>query len=155
MNMNRLHRLLPAVVAIFALLVLGDAAVASAKANHHDAKQLLGDNLKHDGHHDIDHKGKYTTSVEVSHGKIAAVPFKHSEKGNIPVKKYKTHKKMAQAARGHIVYASFVLAQMEDMGTVYIGYSYVDDDGNEEIYWFPAEMIVDGDTGAVEYVPTS
>jgi hypothetical protein len=41
------------------------------------------------------------------------------------------------------------------MGTVYIGYSYVDDDGNEEIYWFPAEEIVDGDTGAVEYVPLS
>jgi hypothetical protein len=47
------------------------------------------------------------------------------------------------------------LPQETDMGTVYIGYSYIDDDGNEEIYWFPAEEIVDGDTGAVEYVPPS
>ena len=52
-------------VAIFGLLVRGDAAVASAKANHHDAKKLLGDNLKHDGHYNIDPRGKYTTSVEV------------------------------------------------------------------------------------------
>jgi hypothetical protein len=25
--------------------------------------------------------------------------------------------------------------------------------GNEEIYWYPYDMILDGDTGAVEYVP--
>ena len=62
---------------------------------------------------------------------------------------------MAQDVRGHVVYASFVPAQMEDMGTVYIGYAYIDDDGNEEIYWFPYDMIVDGDTGAVEYVAES
>jgi hypothetical protein len=35
------------------------------------------------------------------------------------------------------------------------GYSYIDDDGNEEIYWFPEELILDGDTSAVEYVPES
>lgn len=150
-----MQRLLPTLVAIFGLLVLGEAAVAAAKANHHDAKQLVGDNIKHDGHHDIDHQGKFTTSVEVRHAKIHAVSVKHSERGNIPVKKYKTHKKMVQAARGHLIYAALVSAQMEDMGTVEIGYSYIDDDGNEEIYWFPAEMIEDPDTGAVEYVPTS
>jgi hypothetical protein len=111
--------------------------------------------MKHDGHHDIDHKGKYTSSVDVKNGKIAAFHVKHSEKGEIAVKKYKTHKKMAQAAERGLVYASFVLAQMEDMGTVYIGYSYIDDDGNEQIYWFPYDMIVDGDTGAVEYVAES
>jgi hypothetical protein len=62
---------------------------------------------------------------------------------------------MAQATASQLIYASFVLTQDMDMGTVYIGYSYVDDDGNEEIYWFPAEEILDGDTGAVEYVPLS
>jgi hypothetical protein len=44
---------------------------------------------------------------------------------------------------------------MQDLGEEYIGYSYVDDYGNEEIYWFPVEVIYDGDTGAVEYVPLS
>jgi hypothetical protein len=62
---------------------------------------------------------------------------------------------MVQATGSHLTYASFALPQDMDMGTVYIGYSYIDDDGNEEIYWFPAEEIVDGDTGAVEYIPLS
>jgi uncharacterized protein with FMN-binding domain len=154
MNMNRIPRLLTSTAVIFALFVLGGSALASPPAkhhNHHDGKQMLGDNLKHDGPHDIDHKGKYTATADVRNGKISGVRVKNSDKGNIPVKKYKTHKKMAQAARAHIVYAS-LSAQMEDMGTVYIGYAYVDDFGNEEIYWFPYDMIVDGDTGAVEYV---
>jgi hypothetical protein len=93
--------------------------------------------------------------VEVKHGKIAEVHVKHVEKGEIPVKKYKTHKKLAQAAHGQIVYASWAFAQDQDLGTVYIGYSYIDDNGNEEIYWFPEEEILDGETGAVEYVPLS
>lgn len=72
------------VVAICSLLVLGDAASAAAKENHHDGERLLGDKLETDGHHDIDHKGKYTTSVEVKQGKIAEVHVKHSENGEIP-----------------------------------------------------------------------
>jgi hypothetical protein len=28
-----------------------------------------------------------------------------------------------------------------------------DDYGDEQIYWYPYDMILDGDTGAVEYVP--
>jgi hypothetical protein len=155
MNMKPIYRLFPAIVAIFGMLLVSNAAFAARKAEHHDAKKLLGDNLKHDGHHDFDHHGKFTTSVEVSHGKIAAFHVKHSERGDIPVKNYKTHKKMVEAAHAHLVYASLVLTQDMDMGTVYIGYSYIDDDGNEEIYWVPEEMVIDGDTGAVEYVPTS
>jgi len=155
-NMNRIQRLLPAIVAIVGLLVLGGAAVAAVKAqHHHDAKQLVGAKLKTDGHHDIEKRGHYTASVESKGGKIAAFHVVHDTKGAIPVKKYKTNKKVVQATGSHVTYASFALPQATDMGTVYIGYSYIDDDGNEEIYWFPAEMIVDGDTGAVEYVPLS
>jgi hypothetical protein len=156
-NMDRLSRYFLAAAATFGLSIMSTAALAvPVKAqHHHDGKQLVSDKLKKDGHHDIDHKGKYTASVEVKGGKIAAFQVKHSEKGNIPVKKYKTHRKMAQAAVAHLMYASFQLAQMQDMGMEYIGYSYVDDDGNEEIYWYPVEVIFDGDTGAVEYVPLS
>lgn len=153
MNFNRLQSLLTALVVIFSLFTFADAALAAAKAHHHhDGKQLVAAKLKTDGHHDIDKKGHYTTSVETKGGKIAALHVRHDTKGDIAVKKYKTHKKMAQAAGGHLVYASF---QDQDMGTVYIGYSYIDDDGNEETYWFPYDMIVDGDTGAVEYVAES
>jgi hypothetical protein len=153
MNMNRIQRLIPAVLAIFSLLVVAEIVVAKGKANHHDAKQLLADKGKTEGHHVIHTKGKYTASVETKHGKISAFNVKHSEKGDIPIKKYKTEHKMAQAAVGHVVHASFASAQAEDMGTVYIGYAYTNDDGDQEIYWFPAEMIEDGTTGAVEYVP--
>ena len=50
-------------------------------------------------------------------------------------------------------YVGYQLAQAQSLGAVYIGYAYVDDYGYEEIYWFPYEMIYDGDTGALEYVP--
>jgi len=150
LNKNRAPVLFTAMAVIFALFALGAAAVASPKAkhhNHHDGKQMVGEKLKTNGRHEIDRKGKYATAVEVRDGKIAGVHVKHDTKGEIAVTKYKTHKKMAQAVGAHLVYA-----QYQDMGTVYIGYSYIDDDGEEEIYWFPYDMIVDGDTGAVEYV---
>jgi hypothetical protein len=155
MNSIRTRHLIPAAIAIFGIFSLANStlAVVAKVQHHHNAHQLLGDKLKQDGHHDLDHKGKYTTSVEVKSGKIAALHVKHSEKGDIPVKKYKTHRKMAENATGHLIYATYRLAQLQDLGTEYIGYSYVDDEGNEEIYWVPVEEVYDGDTGAVEYVP--
>jgi hypothetical protein len=154
MNMNRI---LATVVIMVSLLAIGNVAfaVAAKKQNHHDGHQLVAAKLKADGHHPIEKRGHYTASVESKGGKIAAFHVVHDTKGAIPVKKYKTNKKMAQAKGSHLTYASFALPQDTDLGTVYIGYSYIDDDGNEEIYWFPAEEILDGDTGAVEYVPLS
>ena len=154
--MNR-NRVLAAIVTLFTLLTIGNVtfAVAAEKQNHYDGQRLVATKLKTDGHHDIDKKGHYTASVDSKGGKIAAFHVVHDTKGEIPVKKYKSNKKMVQATGSHLTYASFALAQDMDMGTVEIGYSYIDDDGNEEIYWFPAEEILDGDTGAVEYVPLS
>ncbi len=154
--MNK-DRVLTAVVIMFTLLAIGTVAFAVAvkKQNHHDGKRLVAGKLKTDGHHDIDKKGHYTASVDSKGGKIADFHVVHDTKGEIPVKKYKTNKKMVQAAGLHLTYASFALPQGEDLGTVEIGYSYVDEYGNEEIYWFPAEEILDPDTGAVEYVPLS
>ena len=154
MNMNRV---LAAIVMMFGLLAIGNVAfaVAAKKQNHHDGHRLVAAKLKTDGHHDIEKRGHYAASADSKGGKIATFHVVHDTKGEIPVKEYKTHKKMVQATGSHLTYASFALPQDTDMGTVYIGYSYIDDDGNEEIYWFPAEEIVDGDTGAVEYVPLS
>jgi hypothetical protein len=70
----------------------------------------------------------------VSHAKIASFHVKNTDKGNIAVKKYKTNRKLAQATSAHIVYAALAQHQMQDMGTVYIGYAYPDEYGNEEIY---------------------
>jgi hypothetical protein len=154
MNMNRV---LGATIIMCSLLAIGNVVLAAAakKQNHHDGHRLVAAKLKTDGHHDVDRKGHYAASVDSKGGKIAAFHVVHDTKGAIPVKKYKTDKKMAQATGSHLTYASFALLQDTDMGTVYIGYSYIDDDGNEEIYWFPAEEILDGDTGAIAYVPLS
>jgi hypothetical protein len=151
MNNKRIQRLLTAIVVIVGLFALADAAVAAAKTNHHDGKQLLGENFKTNGHHVIHKKGNYTTSVEVKDGKVAGVHVKHTKKGDVPVKKYKTNKNMAQAAGRQ--FTSMLLTQDQYIGTVWIGYAYIDEYGDEEIYWFPYDMILDGITGAVDYVP--
>jgi hypothetical protein len=110
---------------------------------------MLGDKIKKNGSHQLDKKGKHTATVDVKDGKITGVKVKHDTKGDVPVTKYKSKKKMAslEGAPSQAVPAD------EYVGTVWIGYAYIDDDGNEEIYWFPYDMIADGDTGAIEYVP--
>jgi hypothetical protein len=163
--MVRAHRYLMCILAVICLMVGSAQAQEKGKGkekekgkHHHlSGQQLLGDKIKTDGHHVIRKEGKHTVSVHVKNGKVAGVSVKHSEKGDLPVKKYKTTKKMA-AKTGEsngIVFASHrsVLPQIQDMGTTYIGYAYIDDYGDEVIIWFPYEMIYDGDTGAVEYVP--
>ena len=96
---------------------------------------------------------QYTATAQVSNGKITGVAVKHADKGDVAVKKVKTNKKMAQADVIHPV--AYTLAQAQDLGTTYIGYSYIDDYGNEVVYWFPYEMILDGATGAIDYVPVA
>ena len=143
------RRLSGFIVAVFACLL---ATSALAKTHHHKSgKELLGDKIHANGQHVIDHHGKHTASVQVTNGKIAGLTVKHSDKGNVPVKKYKS--KTKYALNDGIQRVSLTLVQYQDIGTTYIGYSYVDDNGDEVIYWFPYEMILDGDTGAVDYVP--
>jgi hypothetical protein len=147
--MDRTRRILTSALFLSGLLGFVDASMAKAKHHHHNGRDKLGDKIKTNGHHVIDKKGPHTVSVETRDGKIAAFRVKHDKKGELPVKKYKTNKKMVQA--GHIQYASYVQAQY--LGTTWIGYSYIDEFGDEDIYWYPYDMIWDGDTGAVEYVP--
>jgi hypothetical protein len=149
MTMNRTRRILTASLALSGLLGFVDASLAKAKHNHHNGRNMLGDKVKTNGRHTIDKKGPHTVSVETKDGKIAAFHVKHDKKGELPVKKYKTDKKMAHA--GQIQYVSYV--QTQYMGVTWIGYSYVDEFGDEEIYWYPYDMVYDGDTGAVEYIP--
>jgi hypothetical protein len=158
---NQIRRKLSAAIALGGLLgfaELGwaqakkeaDKPKAKAKHNHKNGKDLLGDKIKVNGQHKIDQKGPHTVSVDVKDGKIAAFHAKHEKKGELPIKKYKTNKKMAQLDR--VLPPGIVLAQYQYVGTTWIGYSYYDEYGYEEIYWYPYDMILDGDTGAVEYV---
>ena len=158
--MNRTRRIFTAGLALSGVLGVIDLAVAQGqgkgkakgKANHQNGAKMLGEKVKTKGKHVIEKKGPHTVSLDVTDGKIAGMHVKHDKKGELPVKKYKTKKKMAHANNG-IQYASFIKVQDTYLGTTYIGYSYYDDYGDEYIYWFPYDMILDGDTGAIEYVP--
>lgn len=152
--MARTHRFL---TVLFAIIALAAAGSALGRAHEHkNGEQLIGAQIKTNGEHVIDKHGKHTATAQVVNGKIAGVKVKHSEKGDVPVKKVKTNKKMAQADGTRIAQGDgFITVQATDLGTTYIGYSYIDDNGDEVVYWFPYEMILDGDTGAVTYVPVA
>ena len=133
-------------------------STALAKHNHNNGVQLVGNRLNTNGKHELHKVGEHTVSVHIENKKVAGVSVAHRTKGNVAVKKYKTTKKMAQGsdtdapaeANGRLVQpAGYQVAQS---AVVYIGYSFFDG-VDEQIYWFPAEMVVDPFTGAVEYVP--
>jgi hypothetical protein len=160
MKVNVLRRLIVAMMTLAILtFVLGAVAEPPKKAHHHHSGHgLVSEKLKTNGTHQIDRKGKHSVSAEVRNGKIASFHVKHDTKGEVAVKKYKSRKKLAilegsePPARPAQTDLGAEPAQT-DLGTVWIAYAYVDEDGNEEYYWFPAEEILDGDTGAIDYVP--
>ena len=150
--MNPKRRLFIATMAALGVAPFAPPAFAK-KHEHHDGKGKLGEKIKKDGDHMLEKKGPHTVHVHVKAGKIAGVKVKHDKKGDVAVKKYKTNKKMAAGTGIHLAAYDTMLAQAYSLGTTYIGYAYIDDYGDEQIYWWPYEMIYDGDTGAIEYVP--
>jgi len=145
-----MRRLTLVLMTLAALVLVVGSALAAVKAHHHNSgHSLAAQHMTNPGVHQLDHKGHHTVSAEVRGGKIATFKVKHETKGDIAVKKYKSRRKLALLEDTD---PRSVPAQT-DVGTVYIAYAYVDDDGNEEYYWFPYAEILDGDTGAVEYVP--
>jgi hypothetical protein len=153
MNLNQKRRLttILTILAMFGFVIAASAGAKVKKHNHHGGHELVASKLKTDGTHQIHKNGKHSVSADVKKGKIAGFHVKHETKGDVAVKKYKSHKKVALLDGS----PSENQPADTDMGTVYIAYAFVDDDGNEEYYWFPYEEILDGDTGAVEYVPLS
>lgn len=150
--MNPTRRLLLSALASAGLLVVAGPVLAK-KQDHHSGKDLLGPKIKQNGKHVLHKKGPHTVSVDVKDEKIAGMTVKHDTKGELPVKKYKANKKMAATDGLHFVAYSGMLAQAYSTGTTWIGYAYIDDYGDEQIYWWPYEMIYDPWTGTTEYVP--
>jgi len=143
------------------LALVGSSAfvgTASAKHNHNNGQQLVGNRLNTNGRHEVHKVGEHTVHVHIENKKVAAVSVTHRTKGNVAVKKYKTTRKMAQGneidapmeVNGSLVQSTGY--QVAQSAVVYIGYSFFDG-VDEYIYWFPAEMVVDPFTGAVDYVP--
>ncbi len=121
------------------------------KHEHKNGKALLGERIKTNGKHKLEQRGKHTAFATVQNGKIAGVNVTDDKGAAVPVKKYKTSKKMALA--NGLQPASLHLAQAQYMGSTWIGYAYTDEWGDEVIYWYEYDMIYDGDTGAIEYIP--
>jgi len=107
--MIRIRQILAAFVAVTALAFVADSIVAKGKHHHQDGKKLLGEKIKKNGKHTLDKKGGYEANVEVANEKITGVKVKHAKKGDVPVKKYKTSKKMVDAGTFQTV--AFTLAQ--------------------------------------------
>ena len=148
-------------LAMFGFVLVAAAAPKVVKHNHNSGHSLLAANKK-DGTHQLTKKGKHTVSADVKGGKIAAMHVKHDTKGDVAVKKYKSKKKMASldGATSDTLPASLdgaldFVPMQTDLGNVWIAYAYVDDDGNEEYYWFEYDEVYDPDTGAIDYVPLS
>lgn len=132
----------------------GDPKAKAHKSKN--GKAMLGDKVKQNGRHKLEQHGKFESDVDVQNGKVAGVSVKHSEKGGVPVTKYKTDQDMSNAYnRGSgsgIMLASLAPAQVY-VGTTWIGYAFIDDYGEEIIYWFPYDMVLDPFTGAIDYYP--
>jgi hypothetical protein len=126
------------------------------KRHNHSGQQLLGAKIHTNGPHVIDKVGKNTVTAEVKGGKVAGLKVKNSEKGDVAVKKYKTKstEKLGQTGGGAVRFASYDPVQLaQDDGWTWIGYSFIDDYGDEQIYWFPYDTVYDPETDAVIYVP--
>lgn len=165
--MNAQRRLVLTALASAGLVAATGPAFAK-KQEHHSGKDLLGEKIKHGGKHVLHKKGPHTVAVDVKDGKIAGMTVTHDTKGNVPVKKYKANKKMAamdyksnnnmavtdgSRIDGLHLVAYNELAQAYSTGVTYIGYAYIDDYGDEQVYWWPYEMIYDPWSGTTEYVP--
>jgi len=152
MNRPRVISTIVVSLAMFAF-VIGSALAApkKGKQNHHSGHDKLGAKLKTNGTHQLDKHGKHTVSADVKDGKVAAFHVKHDTKGDVAVKKYKSKTKVASLEGS----PSQPVPVGEVIGTAWIGFSYIDDDGYEEIWWFPYDEVYDPDTGAIDYVPAS
>jgi hypothetical protein len=131
-----------------------DKPMHGKKQEHKSGKSLLGDKIKQNGKHKLETHGKNTASADVKDGKITGVEVQNADTGNVPVKKYKSTQKMASNGESRYQLASAGLAPAQQyVDTVWIGFAYIDEYGDEIIYWFPYDMVYDPYTGAIDYYP--
>jgi hypothetical protein len=150
-------------LALTSSVAFAGSAFAAEKHNHHDGAKMLGEKINTDGKHEL-HKGTaHTVFVHVRGKKIAGVTATHKTKGELPIKKYKSSKKMVQGDGfnqmavegdgGLVQRVDFRVAQAPG-DIVSVGYAVTDPEtGITEIYWYLATMVIDPLTGAVDYVP--
>ncbi len=131
--------------------ILTVAGAAFAKNQHHkNGHGLLGSKIKQNGRHQIDKAGQATVSADVSNGKVTAMSATHSQKGNLPGRKVKSPRKLAEIEPGRVrVAANAEDVQLAQVAVYY--YAWCFDDGVDEYcYWYPADVVI-VDNSWVEY----
>ena len=130
-------------LALASACAFGTAQVSLAKNPHHNnGHNLLGAKLNQDGKHEVAKIGGNSVTVEVKGKKVVGMSA-----GNLPVRKVKSSKKMAEQPGGNVRLAAngeIRLAQAE----VYYGYCF-DVGLDEYCYWYPATDVVTTDTWIV------
>lgn len=125
------------------LMVGGGAALAKRKFQK-DAKNLLGNKIKQNGHHKLDKAGQVDVEVDVNNGKVVNFTAKHPKKGNLAVRKVKSREKLAlnEPADWERERDRVQLAQTTEV-VWYYAYWFTDENGDDWYYWFPVEYIID------------
>jgi len=114
---------------------------------HLSGHDLLGENLKHDGKHELGKLKGHTVTADVKGGKVTGMAA-----GDLPVTHVKSNKKMALG--GGLIRIgydpSLRLAQY-----VETYYAYCFDDGvSYTCYWYPESDVAYADTSWTPYDPT-
>lgn len=131
--------------------VIAPTGLAFAKQEHHkDGHKLLGEKLKQNGKHAIDKVGNAAVTAEVNNGKVVAMTATDPQKGNLPVRKLKSKKKMAAIDSGIVrVAANGDMPKLAQDSVYY--YAWCFDDGVDFwCYWYPADVVI-VDAGWVDY----
>jgi hypothetical protein len=132
-----------------AFVTATDAAIAKNQ-HHKNGHNLLGAKLKQNGRHQIDKAGQATVSAEVNNGKVTAMSASHPQKGNLPARKVKSSRKLAEIEPERVRVAANDEGIQLAQGAVYY-YAWCFDDGVDEYcYWYPADVVI-VDTSWVEY----
>lgn len=117
--------------------LLSATGLALAKnAHHNNGHNLLGEKIHKNGKHEIGKIGANAVVAEVSNNKVTGMSA-----GNLPVKRFKSAKKMAGLNGDKLQVAANGEIKLAQMDTSY--YAYCFDTGIDlECYWYPATDIV-------------
>jgi hypothetical protein len=129
---------------VFATSILLAGGIALAKNAHHvDGHNLLGAKLNQNGKHEISKIGSNAVTAEVDNKKVVGMSA-----GNLPVRKVKSNKKLAEIGFDRLQIAANGPIQLAQAADVYYGYC-IDTGLDEYCYWYLASDVAVTDTWVV------
>jgi len=134
------RRILVSLVLSASMLIVAGSALAKNE-HHSDGHNLLGAKLNQNGRHEVGKIGSNSVTAEVSTKMVV-----NMSAGNLPVKKVKSSKKMAEL--DHLQTAANGESQVAQVADVYYGCCF-DTGLDEYCYWYPASDVVVTDTWIV------